>query len=120
MERTDFAGIRTDFAPIASRKLDQLDAAIRLGNLARPGNPLEALKGRRRGQWSNPRPRPVADLLRVARGQPRPDRGGNRRLALRGRHAMARDPIHPGETLREDLDALGMSAADLARRISCR
>ena len=26
-----------------------------------------------------------------------------------------RDPIHPGETLREDLDALGMTAADLAR-----
>ena len=30
---------------------------------------------------------------------------------------MGRDPIHPGETLREDLDALGMSAAELARRI---
>ena len=30
---------------------------------------------------------------------------------------MMRDPIHPGETLREDLDALGMSAAKLARRI---
>ena len=28
-----------------------------------------------------------------------------------------RDPIHPGETLREDLTALGMSAAELARRI---
>ncbi len=28
-----------------------------------------------------------------------------------------REPIHPGETLREDLDALGMSAAGLARRI---
>ncbi len=28
-----------------------------------------------------------------------------------------RDPIHPGETLREDLDALGMSPAELARRI---
>ena len=28
-----------------------------------------------------------------------------------------RDPIHPGETLRDDLDALGMSAAELARRI---
>ena len=28
-----------------------------------------------------------------------------------------RDPIHPGDTLREDLDALGMSAAELARRI---
>ena len=30
---------------------------------------------------------------------------------------MARQPIHPGETLRKDLDALGMSAAGLARRI---
>lgn len=28
-----------------------------------------------------------------------------------------REPIHPGETLRDDLDALGMSAAELARRI---
>ena len=28
-----------------------------------------------------------------------------------------RDPIHPSEPLREDLDALGMSAAELARRI---
>ena len=28
-----------------------------------------------------------------------------------------REPIHPGETLREDLDVLGMSAAELARRI---
>ena len=30
---------------------------------------------------------------------------------------MAREPVHPGEILREDLDALGMSAAGLARRI---
>ena len=30
---------------------------------------------------------------------------------------MLREPIHPGETLGEDLDALGMSAAELARRI---
>ena len=28
-----------------------------------------------------------------------------------------RDPIHPGETLREDLDALGIRPAELARRI---
>lgn len=40
------------FARTASRKLDQLDAATCLGDLARPGNRLEALKGRRRGQWS--------------------------------------------------------------------
>ncbi len=29
-----------------------------------------------------------------------------------------RDPIHPGETLKEDLDNLDMSAAELARRIN--
>lgn len=40
------------FARTASRKLDQLDAATRLGDLARPGNRLQALKGRRKGQWS--------------------------------------------------------------------
>jgi len=30
---------------------------------------------------------------------------------------MTREPIHPGEALRDDLEALGMSAAELARRI---
>jgi addiction module HigA family antidote len=30
---------------------------------------------------------------------------------------MPRTPIHPGETLRDDLEALGLSAAELARRI---
>lgn len=30
---------------------------------------------------------------------------------------MARTPIHQGETPREDLEALGMSAAELARQI---
>ena len=42
----------SSFARTASRKLDQLDAATRLGDLARPGNRLQALKGRRQGQWS--------------------------------------------------------------------
>ncbi len=28
-----------------------------------------------------------------------------------------REPIHPGETLRDDLEALGMSASELAGRI---
>ena len=40
------------FARTASRKLDQLDAAMGLRDLARPGNRLEALKGRRKGLWS--------------------------------------------------------------------
>lgn len=39
------------FARIASRKLDQLDAATDLRDLSRPGNRLKALKGRRKGQW---------------------------------------------------------------------
>lgn len=30
---------------------------------------------------------------------------------------MARRPIHPGEFLRQELDELGISAAELARRI---
>ena len=30
---------------------------------------------------------------------------------------MTREPIHPGETLGDDLEALGMSAAELARRL---
>ncbi|MCY4189348.1 MAG: type II toxin-antitoxin system RelE/ParE family toxin [Bryobacterales bacterium] len=42
----------SSFARSASRKLDQLDAADRLGDLARPSNRLKALKGPRRGQWS--------------------------------------------------------------------
>ena len=40
------------FARTASRKLDQLDAATGLRDLARPGNRLEGLKGDRKGQWS--------------------------------------------------------------------
>ena len=40
------------FARTASRKLDQLDAATGLRDLARPGNRLERLKGDRKRQWS--------------------------------------------------------------------
>ena len=29
-----------------------------------------------------------------------------------------REPIHPGEILRDDLDALNMSAAELARQLN--
>jgi addiction module HigA family antidote len=32
-------------------------------------------------------------------------------------NTMARIPIHPGEYLREELDTLGMSAAELSRQI---
>jgi proteic killer suppression protein len=50
------AGARVkDFAAFerkAEMKLDQLDAAASLRDLALPGNRLEALKGDRRGQYS--------------------------------------------------------------------
>jgi toxin HigB-1 len=36
----------------AGRKLDQLDAAMSVQDLSRPGNQLEKLKGNRLGQWS--------------------------------------------------------------------
>ena len=40
------------FERSAWRKLDQLDAAVDVRDLIRPGNRLEALKGDRSGQWS--------------------------------------------------------------------
>ena len=41
------------FRSIAVRKLDHLDAAVRLSDLrSPPGNRLEALKGDRKGQYS--------------------------------------------------------------------
>ena len=43
-----FSGV----ARTAAHKLDQLDAATGLRDLARPGNRLERLKGDRKGQWS--------------------------------------------------------------------
>ncbi len=41
------------FARTVSRKLDQLDAAIGLDDLDRPGNHRQVLKGKRKGQLSN-------------------------------------------------------------------
>ena len=40
------------FERTARRKLNELDAAMTIGDLKRPGSRLEALKGNRQGQWS--------------------------------------------------------------------
>ena len=40
------------FAQTVSRKLDQLEAAVNVNDLDRPGNHLKVLKGKRKGQWS--------------------------------------------------------------------
>src|SRR6266436_2222693 len=58
----------------------------------------------------------MADLLRVAKRVARASERGNCRLPL-GRFDMSRMPIHPGEHLAEELAALRMSAAALARQI---
>jgi proteic killer suppression protein len=46
-------GLAHDLVRRVRRRLQELDAASNLGDLAaRPGNRLEALRGDRRGQWS--------------------------------------------------------------------
>jgi antitoxin HigA-1 len=77
-----FSGIEHS-APL---KLDRLEAATSILDLAAlPGNRFEALKGKRKGQYS--------------------------------RSFMPKTAIHPGEHLAEELEALGMSAAGLARQL---
>ena len=54
---TDFAAgrkVRSFFGieKAAAVKITQLDAATSLGDLTRPGNRLERLRGDRAGQWS--------------------------------------------------------------------
>src|ERR1700746_1576687 len=51
----------------------------------------------------------------MARGFAGTDERRDRRLPLGG--VMARTPIHPGEHLGEQLDELGISAAELARQL---
>jgi addiction module HigA family antidote len=56
----------------------------------------------------------VAGVLRMAREVDWSHQHGDRgRLSLGDRYA----PIHPGEHLAEELEALGMSAAELARQL---
>jgi len=88
-----FSGIERS----AQLKLDRLEAAVSLRDLAAlPGNRFEALSSGRK-VW------PVRSTLRSW-------------TPTRERH-MARLAIHPGEQLAEDLKALDMSAAELARRL---
>ena len=109
-----FSGIERA-APL---KLDRLEAAVSVGDLAvLPGNRFEALSGDRKVPVQHSDQRPMADLLRVAVGFARTDRIRNRRLPLRMERQMARPAIHPGEQLAEELRALDMSAARLARQL---
>jgi proteic killer suppression protein len=56
-----------DIQSVALRKLMMLHRARTLNDLrVPPANRLEALKGKRAGQWSIPDQSPVADLLSLA------------------------------------------------------
>jgi proteic killer suppression protein len=91
------------FARQAEMKLDQLDAAVSLKDLAvLPGNRFEALKGDRKGQYSIR----INDQWRICFEWPDQSLGpldveifG---LSLRAQ-SMARTAIHPGEHLAEQL-----------------
>ena len=82
-----------------------------------PANRLEALRGRAGRAVQHPHQRPVANLLPLAGGITGSGRSRNRGLSLNGLDTMSRTPIHPGEHLAEELQELGISAAELAREI---
>jgi len=104
------------FARQAEMRLDRLDAAASLADLAGlPGNRLKALKGDRAGQFSIR----ISDQWRIcfmARRDAWACGGRERRLSLR-EDIVPRTPIHPGEHLAEELRELGLSAAELSRQI---
>lgn len=73
-----------------------------------PGNRFEALKGKRKGQFSIR----INDQWRVCFEWP-----ANSQVSLSERIAMPITAIHPGEHLAEELEELGMRAAELARQL---
>jgi addiction module HigA family antidote len=82
-----------------------------------PGNRFEALAGGRKGQYSIR----INDQWRICfewrGGSPGPSSVEIVDLSLVEEGAMAVTAIHPGEHLAEELKELGMSAAELARRL---
>lgn len=100
----------------ARLKLDRLEVATALRDLAvLPGNRFEALIGDRRGQYSIR----INDQWRICfewlDGSPGP--ANVEIVDYHQEDAVAVTPIHPGEHLAEELRALGMSAAELARNL---
>jgi hypothetical protein len=62
----------------------------------------------------DPRQRPVANLLRMARRLAWTQQCGDGGLPLIEEDVMARTPIHPGEILGDELEEIGLSAKQLA------
>ena len=100
----------------ARLKLDRVEAAYMVKGLAAlPGNRFDALKGDRKGQYSIR----INDQWRICFEWPEKSPGPtNVEIVVTAREKhMARIAIHPGEHLAEELDALNMSAAELARQL---
>ena len=100
----------------ARLKLDRLEAAHTVQDLAAlPGNRFEALKGDRKGQYSIR----INDQWRICLSGPTNHQGRStsKLWTITEDKRMTRSPIHPGEHLAEELNELGMSAAELARRL---
>src|SRR5207253_4793254 len=95
-----------------------MEAATSLRDLAAlPGNRFEALVGDRKGQYSiriNDQWRACFEWADRAPGPPNVEIVDYHYKEYR----MAYTAIHPGEHLAEELDALHMSAAELARKIN--
>jgi addiction module HigA family antidote len=101
----------------ARLKLDRLEAAAAVGDLAAlPGNRFEALAGDRKGQYSIR----VNDQWRICFEWPVGALGPSNVeiVDYHQENAMAVIAIHPGEHLADELKELGMSAAELARRLA--
>ena len=104
------------FARQAETRLDRLDAATRLKDLAAmSGNRLEALKGNRQGQYSIRSNDQWRICFEWPARWPRPDQRRDCGLSLGG--TISRTPIYPGEQLAKELKELCISAAELARQI---
>ena len=111
------------FADQAVRRLTLLDRTDALSTTwpSLPGNRLEALPGERAGQHSIRINAEAADLfpMGLRRTARRRDRGRSigrgRERALTPKNGMR--PVHPGEILRDELQALGMSANALSKAL---
>src|SRR5438876_6590658 len=108
-----FSGIERS----ARMKLDRLEAATSLKDLAAlPGNRFEALSGVGRASTVF---ESTSSGVSVSGGRKvRPARSGWRSSTITKERHMARPAIHPGEHLAEELEALDMSAAELARQLA--
>ena len=101
----------------AEKRLDILDAATSLADLqALPSNALEGMKGDRKGHTASASICSGGSVSNGLKGRADP-RTSKSWTTTERNLIMARTPIHPGETLADELEALGVSPTELSRQI---